>query len=328
MQRIPSMQALRALESFARLGTVWQAADELNLTRSAVSHQLRLLERELGFRLMTRIGTRAELTAQGQAYAADVRRALSVIQGSASRNAGHGISGALTVSCTPGFASTWLCPKIARFIARCPDVALSIVTPRRLEDVSNPEVDLFIAFGAAEQPGLHVETLVEVEFTPLCSPALMNRIGFSEPADVLRAGLLHLADHEDWRLWLRSAGQPEARARSGVVFGDMNLVYAAAMSSQGIAMGDEFICHDALASGQLVRPFDLAIRSARSYQLVVPREKPANPAAAEFRAWILAEMPEKPAEPGASADVASAARQIAFPAGGNTIHLPAPPPAP
>jgi len=72
MSRIPSTQALRALESFARHGTVWQAADELNLTRSAVSHQLRLLERDLGFRLMNRIGTRVELTPQGVAYAADI----------------------------------------------------------------------------------------------------------------------------------------------------------------------------------------------------------------------------------------------------------------
>ncbi len=290
MARIPSTQALKALESFARLGTVWRAADELNLTRSAVSHQLRLLERDLGFCLFSRIGTRIELTPQGQAYAADIRSALSAITASASRNAGRGVSGSLTVSCTPGFASSWLCTKIGRFRDACPDVELHVVTPRRLDDVSTPGVDLFIAFGAGNLPEMQVELLKEVEFTPLCSPALLNRIGMSEPADVLRAGLLHLSDYDDWQSWFRLAGLYEDRARSGVVFSDMNQIYAASLASQGIAMGDEFICHEAMATGQLVRPFDLAIRSLRSYHLVVPNEKAGDPAADAFRGWLRAEM--------------------------------------
>ncbi len=297
MPRVPSTQALRALESFARLGTVWQAAEDLNLTRSAVSHQLRLLERDLGFRLLDRVGTRVELTPQGEAYAADVRRALSMLTGSAARNAGRGITGALRVSCAPGFASSWLCPKIGRFCESFPDVHLDLVTPHRLEDVSNPDVDLFIAFGAGEMPGLRVETLQEVQFTPMCSPALMNRMGFAEPDDVLRCVLLHLSDHADWREWFRLAGLHDGRARTGVVFSDMNLVYAAALASQGIAMGDEFICHDALAKGALVRPFGLTIRSTRAYQLVRPADRPETPAAAAFRGWIMQALHENRATP-------------------------------
>jgi LysR family glycine cleavage system transcriptional activator len=292
MPRIPSTQALRALESFARHGTVWQAADELHLTRSAVSHQLRLLERDLGFRLLNREGTRVALTPQGRAYAEDVRRALSVIAGSVARHAQRGVTGTLTVSCPPGFASSWLCTKVGRFSETCPDVALSIVTPRRLEDVSNPDVDLFIAFGLGHHPGMEVELLKEVEFTPLCGPALLNRLGgLSEPADVLRGTLLHLTDFEDWLAWFRLAGLPDASARVGLRFSDMNLVYAAALSSQGVAMGDEFICQEAMADGSLVRPFDLAIRSPKSYYMVVPPAKAGNPAVAAFRAWMRTELP-------------------------------------
>lgn len=291
MQRIPSTQALRALESFARHGTVWQAADELFLTRSAVSHQLRLLERDLGFRLMNRIGTRVELTPQGQAYAEDIRRALSAIAGSAQRQAGRGLTGTLTISCTPGFASSWLCPKIGRFSETCPDVGLSLVTPRRLDDVSNPDVDLFITFGLGHQPDMEVEHLKDVEFTPLCSPALLNRLGLQDPKELLAANLLHLSDFGDWSDWFRLAGLPEEAARKGQRFADMNLVYSATLSSQGVAMGDEFICHEALAQGTLVRPFDLAIRSPRSYYLVVPPGKGANPAVAAFRSWMAAELP-------------------------------------
>jgi LysR family glycine cleavage system transcriptional activator len=292
MARIPSTQALRALESFARHGTVWQAAEELNLTRSAISHQLRLLEGDLGFRLMTRVGTRAELTPQGRAYAEDVRRALSVIVGSASRQAGRGVAGTLTISCTPGFASTWLCPKVGRFRDTCPDVMLSLVTPRRLDDVSNPDADIFIVFGRGNQPEMEVELLKEVEFTPLCSPALLNRLdGLPDPAAVMQANLLHLGEFEDWEAWFRLAGLPETAARTGQRFSDMNLVYAATLASQGIAMGDEFICQEAMAQGILVRPFDLAIQSPRSYYLIVPPEKATNPTVIAFRNWMADELP-------------------------------------
>jgi LysR family glycine cleavage system transcriptional activator len=292
MARIPSTQALRALESFARHGTVWQAADELHLTRSAVSHQLRLLESDLGFRLMNRIGTRVELTPQGRVYAEDIRRALSVIAGSASRQAGRGVTGTLTVSCAPGFASSWLCPKIGRFRETCPDVVLSLVTPRRLDDVSNPDVDLFITFGSGNLPHMEVELLKRVEFTPLCSPALLNRLeGLPNPASLMQANLLHLADFDDWVNWFRLAGLPEDGARTGQRFSDMNLVYAATLASQGLAMGDEFICQEAMAQGLLVRPFDIAISSPRSYYLVVPSEKAANPAVSAFRSWVTGELP-------------------------------------
>jgi LysR family transcriptional regulator, glycine cleavage system transcriptional activator len=289
MPRVPSTQALRALESFARHGAVWQAADELNLTRSAVSHQLRLLERDLGFRLLDRVGTRVELTPQGLAYAADVRRALSLIAGSATRNAARGVSGTLSVSSPPGFASSWLCAKLGSFAAAFPDVALSVVTPRRLDDTSNPDVDLFIIFGFGNCPGMQVELLKEVDFTPLCSPVLLNR--FEAPATLLQGTLLHLTDFDDWEGWFRLAGLDPAAAQRGIRFSDMNLVYSAALGAQGIAMGDEFICQDAMAAGRLVRPFDLAIRSQRSYFLVVPPAKAGSPAVEAFRTWLGAELP-------------------------------------
>ncbi len=242
---------------------------------------------------MNRIGTRVELTAQGQAYAADVRRALSMISGSANRNAARGVAGTLTVSCPPGFAASWLCAKVGTFAAAFPDVALSVLTPRRLDDVSNPDVDVFIAFSFGNHDEMEVELLKEVEFTPLCSPALLNRLdGLPEPGALAQATLLHLGDFEDWENWFRLAGLPVSDSHRGISFADMNLVYAAILTGQGVAMGDEFICHDALETGTLVRPFDLAIRSPRSYFLAVPRERTANPAVAAFKGWLMAELPE------------------------------------
>jgi LysR family glycine cleavage system transcriptional activator len=290
MKWMPSTQALRALDSFARHGSVWKAADELHLTRSAVSHQLRLLERDLGFQLLNRIGTRIELTEQGLGYALDIRKALNTIAGSAVRHANRGVSGTVNVCCTPGFASSWLCAHISNFREAHPDVRLSISTPMRLDDVSNPDVDVFISFGTGYWPDMKVELLVEVEFTPLCSPVLINKTVMLSASDIRKTCLLHLVDKEDWQSWLELAGVDPSFAQTGITFSDMNLVYSAAMSAQGIAMGDEFICRTAMESGQLVRPFDLNIKSKRSYYLVVSEAKADNPTVIAFCEWLKSEV--------------------------------------
>ena len=289
--RIPSTQALRALDSFARHGSVWRAAEEMNLTRSAVSHQLRLLERDLGFDLLERHGKGAALTARGRRYANDIRKALTVIADASVQHASNGIEGTLSVSCTPGFGSMWLCGQIGDFAATYDDVSLRIVTPRRLDDVSNPDVDVFIAYGDGSWPNKAVQPLCDVAFTPLCSPALLNGIGgLSEPADVVRAQLLHLGDFEDWNRWLARTGVQERDDERGIVFSDLNLAFAAAVSGQGIVMGDELTCQQALRSGQLVRPFEHAIMSTRSYYLVMEPSKSHSPVASAFVEWLRSRL--------------------------------------
>ena len=289
--RVPSTQALRALDAFARHGSVWRAAEELNLTRSAVSHQLRFLEQDIGFDLLKRAGKGVSLTPQGQRYAADVRRALTLLGDAVVQYGDKGVRGSLTISCTPGFASLWLCTRVAEFTQLYPEIGLRVVTPPRLDDVTNPAVDAFIAYGNGDWPRCAVELLSEVEFTPLCSPVLLNRLGgLSDPADVLRALLLHLVDDDDWRRWLTAAGVAPSRAERGVAFSDMNLVLAAASAGQGVAMGDELTCRQALETGRLVRPFELAIRSTRAYYLVMEHHRVAYPATLAFTDWLKSRL--------------------------------------
>jgi LysR family glycine cleavage system transcriptional activator len=291
--RIPSTQALRALDSFARHGSVWRAAEELRLTRSAVSHQLRLLERELGFPLLQRLGRGVALTAQGRRYANDVRKALVAIGEAGAQHKDRGVGGPLVISCTPGFASLWLCTHIGEFQERYPDIALRILTPRRLDEASNPEVDVYIAFGGGNWPNRAVELLSEVEFTPLCSPVLLNKVGgLAEPADVLRAPLLHLVDFDDWMRWLALAAVESPDPEMGIVFSDMNLLLSATTAGQGIAMGDELTCRRALETGQVVRPFDLAIKSTRAYYLVMEAQKGGQAVIGAFRDWLRARLAE------------------------------------
>ena len=171
------------------------------------------------------------------------------------------------------------------------EMALLNLLPMRLDDVSNPDFDVFIAFGTGYWPDMKVELLVEVEFTPLCSPVLINKsVSLSDPSDIGKACLLHLVDHEDWESWLTLANVDPAFAQTGITFSDMNLVYSAAMSGQGIAMGDEFICRGAMASGHLVRPFDVNIKSKRSYYLVVSEAKADNKTVMAFSDWLKEEV--------------------------------------
>ncbi|UCI06524.1 LysR substrate-binding domain-containing protein [Mesorhizobium sp. B1-1-8] len=291
--RIPSTQALRALDSFARHGSVWRAADELHLTRSAVSHQLRLLERDLGFDLLQRIGKGVALTPRGQRYAADVRKALTVLGDAVTQGGGAGVGGSFAISCPPGFASMFLCTHIGEFQQMYPDVALSVLTPRRLDDVSNPEADAFIAFGVGNWPNRAVELLCEVSFTPLCSPTLLNKVGgFSKPADVLRANLLHLSDTEDWARWLALSKVENPDTEGGIFFSDMNLVFSAAIAGQGIALGDELTGRRALSEGRLVKPFEATVPSPRAYFLVFEHAKANHPVLNAFSDWLRAKLSE------------------------------------
>ena len=291
--RIPSTQALRALDSFARHGSVWRAADELHLTRSAVSHQLRLLERDLGFDMLQRVGKGIALTAQGRRYAHDVRKALAVLGDAGARQDATGLGGSFSVSCTPGFASLWLSTHIAAFQELYPGVSLRIVTPRRLDDVSQPEVDVFISFGIGNWPNHAVQLLCEIEFTPLCSPSLLNKLGgLARPRDLLRSNLLHLGDFEDWSRWFAATGVENPDPECGIVFSDMNLVFSSAIAGQGVAMGDELTSRKALDEGRLVRPFDIAIKSPRSYFLVTDRAKADHPIAEAFAGWLKSRLAE------------------------------------
>jgi len=294
--RIPSTQALRALDSFARHGSVWRAAEELHLTRSAVSHQLRLLERDLGFDLLDRVGKGVALTARGQRYAHDVHKALTML-GDAGEQHDGGIGGSFRISCTPGFASLWLCIHIAAFQEMHPNVSLSIVTPRRLDDVSNSDADVFIAFGDGNWPNRLTELLFDVRFTPLCSPSLLNKIGgLAKPADVLKTNLLHLGDFEDWIRWLSRTKVENPDPTRGIIFSDMNLLFSAVTAGQGIAMGDELTSHVPLADGRLVRPFNIAIRSPRSYYLVVDLVKSDHPVLPVFRDWLKTSLAQAEAK--------------------------------
>ncbi|MGA2780008.1 MAG: LysR substrate-binding domain-containing protein [Steroidobacteraceae bacterium] len=283
------MHALRALEAFARFGTVWEAAEDLGITRSAVSHRLAMLESILGFEVASRSGKGIALTARGRRYAQDVQRSLALLADAREGGNGKPIEGTLRVSSTAGFASMWLCNHVASFQTEHPNLGLQIVTSRELDQATDRNVDLFIAFGEGDWPKHTVQHLYDVEFLPLCSPALQNiQGGLNRPADVLRFPLLHLQGWDDWRRWLAVCGVEFPKQGGGIIFSDMMLVQTAAIAGQGVMMGDEITCGGALANGQLVSPFSTKIKGRGGYYLLRSRQRRPNPAMLAFTRWLNA----------------------------------------
>jgi LysR family glycine cleavage system transcriptional activator len=285
--RIPPIHALLALDSFARLGSVTLAAEELGVTRSAVSHRLALLEDVVGFSVLKRAGKGVALTARGARYAVDVGKALLGLVGAHHEGEAPPIEGVLRVSSTAGFASMWLCNHLGSFCAEHPNLRLDIVTRHELDATPHGDIDVSVVFGGGNWPGYEVRHLYDVEFLPVCSPALLNmKGGLNAPADVLRYPLLHLRHMDDWRYWLMLNGLQLPRGTPGIIFSDMMLVQTAAIAAQGVMMGDEVTCAGALAAGLLVSPFSTTIKSTDGYYLLSDRRKRPNPAVIAFTRWL------------------------------------------
>src|ERR1035438_1246808 len=134
--RIPPMNALVALDALARLGSVWEAAEELGISRSGVSHRLAMLEDMLGFELAARAGTGVVLTARGRSYGEEVRKSLSLLANAIEGGVSRDIEGVLRVSSTAGFSSMWLCKHIATFHAEHPNIWLQIASAVELDEVA------------------------------------------------------------------------------------------------------------------------------------------------------------------------------------------------
>ena len=286
-RKLPQIEGLVALEAVSRLGTVWQAADELGITRSAVSHRIALLEERLGYEVLERSGRGVSLTRRGKRYANGVCKALGLLVDADDDTDRTAIDGTLRISSTPGFASLWLCDYIVQFHEEYPNVELEIVTDTALDDVSDTSVDAFITYGDGNWPNFLLKKLYDVENLPLCSPKLLStRGGLERPADVLRFPLLHLTRRDEWSRWLAANGV-EVDHAPGILFSDIMVVQAVAIAGQGVMMGNNVTCTGALSAGVLVCPFSSTISGDGSYYLVIDRRKQQRPAVQAFSTWLL-----------------------------------------
>jgi LysR family glycine cleavage system transcriptional activator len=287
---LPPLNALRAFEAAARQLSFAKAADELNVTPAAVSHQIKALEQRLGLPLFRRGNRVVFLTEAGQAYLGGVREGFDRLAEATARLRKRGRGAPLTVSVLPSFATRWLMPRLKRFRALHPTIDVRLSATQALADFARDDIDLAIRFGRGTYPGLVVEWLFAEDMFPVCSPELLRGpLPLAEPADLRHHTLLHDGMREDWRLWLEAAGVEGVDAERGPSFNDASLVVQAAVDGMGVAIGRGSLVAGELAAGRLVRLFAATLREGEAYYLVYPEANRDRPQLAAFREWILAE---------------------------------------
>lgn len=285
--RLPPLTTLRAFEAAARLGSFSRAAEEISVTHSAVSHQVRSLERALGTPLFQRNGKRVSLTEAGRHLAGRVGAALREIADAAQVVRRRDRGRALSVSTLPSFAARWLMPRLGRFMEQHPEIDVNLHTSVALVDLERDEIDLAIRFGKGNWPGLETLKFMDDELFPVASPRF-NRGRFpARPADLAKFRLMR-SDDEFWMPWFQAAGVRGIPEPQSPVFSDSALLLQAAVDGQGIALARRSIAEDDLRAKKLVRVFDIAAPAQGANYLVWPKGKlTAN--AALLRDWLLKE---------------------------------------
>ncbi|MFQ5995114.1 MAG: transcriptional regulator GcvA [Acidiferrobacterales bacterium] len=288
--RLPPIAALRALEAAARHLNFTKAAEELNVTQSAISHQVRHLEELWGLKLFDRRAGRLALTRNGQALAPVVATFIDKMIGTLETLQSEALRDPLRIDMLESFAVRWLVPRLGHFHEQRPDVDVWISTGDDLVDFKVDDVDAAIRLGHGNYPGLHTILLLREHLFPVCSPSFLRDRGKpSTPKDLLKYPLLLRRQdprHPSWEYWFERAGVGDVTLTEGTRFPDTNMALLAAIDGQGVAMARSAHVADDLDAGRLVKLFSIPCPSTMAYYLVCPEGREDLPKIAAFREWI------------------------------------------
>ncbi|RLJ62090.1 transcriptional regulator GcvA [Sulfurisoma sediminicola] len=308
--RLPPLNALRAFEVAARHLSFKNAAQELSVTPTAISHQIRMLEDFLGLALFRRLTRSLELTPEGEAMLPKVREGLECFAAAVESARVQVAQERLIVVAPPSFATRWLVPRLKGFSQAAPGVELHLVSSLNAIDGEQPgaarifdsidlreeESQVAICFGTGDYAGLHVDRILSSGYFAVCSPRLMEGPHpLREPADIRFHALIHddtIANERarpSWEEWLRLAGVTGVDASAGPHFRDSGLALVAAIDGMGIALASRPLAATEVAAGRLVSPFKISVQHNYAYYLVTPEAISARPAVEAFRRWLLAE---------------------------------------
>jgi len=285
--RLPSLNGLRAFEAAARHMSFTLAAAELNVTQTAVSHQIRRLEAELGVALFLRLKDGLTLSEAGQAYLPGVRSAFQALRHSTQQLLESRGSSVLTISTLVSVASKWLLPRLPAFQQAFPDIDVRISASTAMVDLRQGGIDAAIRYGRGDWKGLRADFLMADEIFPVCSPAMAKSL--SNPADLADQTLVQVSGvtADDWRAWLSAAGQPAQLAAGAKLTFDLAMMAVqAAIDGQGVCIGRSTYVNDDLRAGRLVAPFDLRLQDDLGFYLVSPHETVDPKKLSAFRIWL------------------------------------------
>jgi LysR family transcriptional regulator, glycine cleavage system transcriptional activator len=291
MPSLPSLHALHVFEVAARLGSFTRAASELHVTQTAVSHQIKQLETELGQPLFLRAARGLTLTAAGRAWQLELGPIFSRLRDANRKLRERQASSRPVVSLTtiPSFGARWLVPRLGGFLAQHPQVDLRISTSEALVDFATEPVDIGIRFGKGRYPGLSSEKLLDDYFIVVAAPATASRL--KRPRDLQQQTLLWDSHEDAWQRWFAAQGLVKPGEMRYHQLTDSGLVVEAAARGQGVALARWSLIQDELRVGRLVSAFPAAapLPAGYSYYLVGLRETFRKREVAAFRAWLRIE---------------------------------------
>ncbi len=281
------LSALRGFEAAGRLGSFTLAAGELNLTQSAISHQVSSLEEALGQPLFVRANRTICLTDAGVDFLRITRDVLKRLEQGVARLRAYSKPGSLIVAVPHDLAARWLLSRLPDFSAAHPDIDVWLYTTDGPVDLETDEIDLAICYANKNDPGPHARPLLRDPVAPMCAPSFAERHGLDDAAAIGEARLIHNERPLGWTEWCAGAGVVRRDVQKGPNFSDTGLALAAAEAGQGLALGGLALAADALEDGRLVVPFGPAMATEEIYTVAIHPELEERPDNAAVLAWVM-----------------------------------------
>ena len=295
--RLPTLSALRAFEAAARHLSFREAGDELCVTHSAISHQVKDLERELGAPLFWRKGRRVELTDAGAILFPVLRDAFARIGETTAHLRQRNGADELTLQVYVTVASRWLLARLHRFERANPELRLRLSTSHRSWDFDAENADAGLVYRELPlEPSFSYRPLFQARLIAVASPAVVQGgFGLRQPAELVNHRLLSVYTAErDWSLWLGTAGVPELLTRRSLLFDSYLLALEAAIDGQGVALVPDFVPATDLRAGRIVQPFPLGVPQAGAWYLVCRKERAQDRSILSLHQWLTAEVAADP----------------------------------
>jgi len=292
--RLPPLGSLKAFDAVATHGSFKRAAEELGVTATAVSHQIRVLEESLSAQVLERSAREVKLTATGQILRQATRQAFSILQDAVEEIHHSQQPAALTLTTTSNFLTHWLVPRLAELKNHSPELDLRLHTSIELVDLTKNAVDVAIRYSTQSDPELAATLLSHDTFVLVANPTL----GLRRLEDLLSATLFHVENRmipqpsPDWENWRQQFGPANLNIGAGLRFTDETHAIQAAIAGQGVAIVSSLLAKDFIDKGILHVPFVQSLPGA-NYYFVTSKEKAQRPDIVILREWLQSRMPEK-----------------------------------
>ena len=292
-RKLPPFPALAAFEAVARHRSFAQAAEELGVTQSAVSHRIRALEEHFGAKFLVRSRRSVTLTAQGRFFLGAVVESLSTLEVACAQLSGT--RKVVKLSVGPGFARNWLVGRLDGFYRQHDDIdlevnAVKLAQTGKMSSLRTGEADVAIRYGReSDWLGFQCIELMRSEVFPVCSPGYRDAMAaaLSSPGGLLKTTLLR-SPRQPWRPWFAAAGLACGEPDHGPLFSDAALMLDAAAQGQGVALARSTLVEHDLAEGRLVRLFGISIPAGSAYQAICRPAVARRPEVVSFLDWIVA----------------------------------------